>query len=138
MPICSQLIYALLKTCKENELDFDLKYSYYDEENQITKNNIIDCSYHWDIIIDNDHGLYPQTISVYDKGFDGEVKIDFGDILSILPQEMKSQEEETEEHLCNVMDNLYKMFCEFWDNKDYDRAKAVMQCLRDITIVRCN
>jgi hypothetical protein len=138
MPICSQLINALLKTCKENELDFDLKYSYYDEENQITNNNTINCSYHWDIIIDNDHGLYPQEISVYDKGFDGEVKIFVEDILSILPQETKSNEEEKEEHLCKVMDNLYNMFCNFWDNKDYDRAKAVMQCLRDIAITRCN
>jgi len=138
MPICSQLIYALLKTCKENELDFDLKYSYYDEENQITRNDTIDCSYNWFIIINNDHGLYPQEISVYDKGFDGEVKIFIEDILSILPQETTSLEEKKEEHLCNVMDNLYKMFCEFWDDKDYDRAKAVMQCLRDITIVRCN
>ena len=138
MPICSQLIHALLKTCKENELDFDLKYSYYDEDNQITKNNTIDCSYHWDIIIDNDHGLYPHKISVYDKGFDGEVKIFVEDILSILPQETKSQEEYKEEHLCEVMDNLYKMFCNFWDNKDYDRAKTVMRCLRDIAISNSN
>lgn len=133
MPICSQLNYSLLKTCKDNNLDFDLTYSYYDEDEKITKHNTIDCSYHWDIIIDNDHGLYPNEISVYDKGFDGEVKIVVEDIVSIHPQL-----NENEDELCKAMDNLYSMFCMFWDNKDYDRAKAVMNCLRDITITKSN
>ena len=133
MPICSQLVYSILKTCKDNNLDFDLTYSYYDEDEEITKHNIIDCSYNWDIIIDNDHGLYPHKISVYDKGFDGEVKIFVEDIVSIHPQL-----NENEDELCKAMDNLYSMFCMFWDNKDYDRAKAVMNCLRDITITKSN
>ena len=129
----SQLIYSLLKVCKQNALDFDLEFSYYDENDHIIKQNFIDCNYHWDITIYNEHDLYPQQISIYDKGYDGEVKIDFEDIVAIYPHKPTNYEEQNK-NLCNVMDNLYNIFCTFWDNKDYVKAKIIMECLHKLTI----
>ena len=72
-----------------------------------------------------------NTVSIYDSEWDNLDYIKLTDIYSCNSVNDEKYGNYTHREFDIIIDNLYKQFCEHWDNGDYYEAQLLMNFLND-------
>jgi hypothetical protein len=131
-----QNILFKLQDCKRYQTDFYLIFEYYNNQNNTMTTDKIECGWYWDATTNiNNH--FPNEISVYDKGWDQSIQINFKDIHDCIPVNTQTIERYNSE-FNTLVDNIYSSFCNIWNNGEYEDAEIVMRHLHAIVKDRTN
>ena len=125
-------VYDTLLHFKRNRQDFNIKYHHYDDDEHKHETITTTCGWYWEVSAQGKY--YPEKITLYDKGWDDDLELKIDDIIYC-------QEEPCDtppSNFNNIIDDMYNLFCQYWDRREYENAEWMIKHISDLIIDRIN